>query len=138
MKNVMNKTINITPLKNLFITRDGNVYWYVGDKLNTINDSNEKIDLIACRTDLNNSLSVGWTNGLFAKRDGYWDIFAEEARDKDIIFIYEIIDMTKWLNIFHKYNFITPDMIRNGFTRTPYTELIYERVESAPKFNIKK
>lgn len=128
--------MNIIPMKHLLVTRDGEIYWYVGDGLNTKDESNEKIDLIACGTDINCLLSNGWTNNLLAKRDGYWDIIAENARDKDIIYIYEITDMTQWLSIFHEYKFIKPVMLKKGFTWKPYVKLVYELIDNVPNFKI--
>lgn len=130
--------MDIIPMKHILIARDGSIYWYVGNLLQKYyNETNRYNDLISCETDINRNLLTGWDNKLLAKRDGYWEGFAEFPREKDIIFIYEIINMEEWLEIFHKYEYIKPFMFKKNFTNTKYVKLVYELIDSVPNFEIK-
>lgn len=127
--------MKLIPIKHLLIARDGSIYWYVGDKLSTYNQYG-KLNLIECGgRDVNRLLSDGWDNKLLAKRDGFWNIWTKNAREKDIIFIYEITDMAMWLKIFHEHEFIKPYMLTK-FTHKPYAKLVYELIDGVPDFDM--
>lgn len=114
---------DLTPMKHLLISRDKQVYWYIGNSLNP------RYDVIACDTAINRNLDETWDINLLALRHGLPRY--EEPRKLDIIYIYEITNLNEWLDIFHKEPFIKFDThIREPYSFYPFVKQIYERIDN--------
>ena len=115
--------MKLIPLKHLLVARDKSIYWYVGEVLGT--ETYGKVaDMIGCGSCINQNLNQMWDEKLLAKRDVWYG----EPRINDIIYVFEITDMTKWLDIFHKNSFVSYNMLQ-GYSNKEYTKLVYELVD---------
>ena len=114
--------MKLLPMKHLLVTRDRKIYWYIGDVLNTKNN------LIGCGTSTNVNIKNIWDDKLLGLRDKNKNTYIfGEPRGYDVIYIYEILDMEKWLDIFHKIKYV--ELIHlDGYTKE-YTKLVYERID---------
>lgn len=115
---------DLIPMKHLLISRDRQVYWYIGDS------TNPQYNVIACGTAVDRDLDNTWDENLIAIRHdsmlGY-----EEPRKLDIIYIYEITNFNLWLEIFHKEPYIKFNVhINVPFAFYPFVKQIYERIDN--------
>lgn len=114
---------DLIPMKHLLISRDRQVYWYIG------NSMNPQYNVIGCGTAVDRILDDTWDENLIAFRDGR--LCYEEPRELDIIYIYEITDFNLWLETFHKEPYTKFNVhINVPFAFYPFVKQIYERIDN--------
>jgi hypothetical protein len=115
---------NLIKLKSIFITRSGGVFWYVDT---TFGEENTCISL---GSNLDRDLSW-WNDELLAHRDSMWYYPDHNAREDDVIYLYEILDMSQFLDLLRENRFFKyPELFNNGYTNEPWVKLIWERIDS--------
>lgn len=110
-------------IEHLLVTRNRQVYWHVGDKLGTKNN------VIGCTSSTNKKLDEIWDENLLTYRDDRCPCY-EEPRYLDVIYIYKIIDMEQWFEIFHENDYIDfEEHLQDDYTYKPFVKQIYERID---------
>ena len=116
------KKKELIPMRHLLITRNREVYWYIGDEMNPYKN------VICCGTSTDVKDKI-WDNDLLADRKGNLSSY-EEPRNFDVIYVYEITNANMWFKIFHEIQFIEFEKhIRRNYANVPFVKKVYERID---------
>mgnify|MGYP003370062846 FL=1 len=105
---------------NVAITRDGCMYLY---KL--LNGEYQMYGLSGAPT---KEYQRYWDTNLLARRDGPWEWLADKPRDKDIIYLFEITDEIKFLDIIREIKYMKYNDLFH-YTDAKFCNLIFERID---------
>ena len=118
----MNKS-ELKPLEHILITRSRQVYWYVGEALNTQKECKSLYTYVDCNLDT-------WDDNLISIRDGSVYISEKEPRLHDIIYVYEVTDMDSLFKLFRTIDYIKyPDYFNKRYFGKDWCKLLYERID---------
>lgn len=105
---------------NVAITRDGCMYLY---KL-----LNGEYQMYGLSGDPTKEYQRYWDTNLLARRDGPWEWLADKPRDKDIIYLFEITDEIKFLDIIREIKYMKYNDLFH-YTDAKFCNLIFERID---------
>lgn len=134
------KKSELIPYKHVLVSRQGDVYWYVGNKFcpqekrfDGKNKNNKPISFLCLSPNIGFSDSNEFLlDNLLANRDGYWSGVAwGEPRKYDIIFVAEILNNYEWLKYIRSHDYLPKDLSAlNRWSSTKMLKLVYERTDS--------
>lgn len=121
---------DLIPYKHLLLTRNNNLYWYVGEEFDKTNLYSTKKEYLCMYTgiDLSNEDRY-WKNNLLANRDGYWANVYEEPRKYDVLFVFEIVNNYEWFRYYRSHEFIEGTKGINSWCSKKIIKKIWERID---------